>query len=76
MTTIKMRGVSMTRKKRGVLSTITFKGPAANRIFAQMAADLGGEKATDGMAPGTELHRMTVEEIDEKKSSEEKSNAT
>lgn len=53
-------------KKRGA-TEIQFKGAAANRIFAQIAADLGGTDATRNMIPGTELHRMTTEEVAKKK---------
>jgi hypothetical protein len=60
--------VTIKKSKRNG-TTITFKGSAANRIFAQLSADIGGKDATQNMVPGTELHRMTTEEI-AKKSSE------
>jgi hypothetical protein len=66
MTTTKTQ--TKTKKaKHGKGSSITFKGSAANRLFAQIAVDLGGENPTKNMVPGTELHRMTTEEIAKKK---------
>ena len=57
--------VTIKKSKRNG-TTITFKGSAANRIFAQMAAHFDGPDATKNMEPGTELHRMTIEEIAKK----------
>jgi hypothetical protein len=65
------------RKKhsRSGLTTITFKGSAANRVFAQIAVAHAakGEDPRRNMVPDTELHRMTTEEIAKTEESQKKS---